>query len=274
MKKGFSGVLWLWLALFFVIALPSRSEASLLKVWAEGRGDVFSGSSDLFAELDSPFGGGLEVGVEILEVSLFGELIAMAGDWWLYTLNLGADMDFGGEEDSVRFTLGFYTGLMYFEFPDLPPVIDFGVLTPEEQNELVNRTGVCANWSDPTTPCPGIELIHSELSALSSQEARFSGAALGWNIIRLRLGLDYPVASFFYLGIAAQVGYHLIITGEQVTAEAKNQLVDRYASKYSLTPETTEKLRQVVSAEPLDTDELGGFNYGMHIYARLEFGLP
>jgi hypothetical protein len=282
MKTVFRTVLLLSLALFLFVAVPSRAEARMFSFWAEGRGDVFSGSSDLFSELESPFGGGLEVGFEIIEISLIGELLAMSEDWWLYTVHLGVDFDFG-EEDSTRFTLGVYTGLMYFDFPELPPKVDFSVMTPDEQDRLVAATGVCADWTDPTQECPGIQLIEADLSRFSEQEEMFSGAALGWNIIRLRLAVDYPVASFFYLGIATQLGYHFIVTGEDVTAEAKNQAVDAYIAKANakasasgqngVDPVLAARLKDAVGARPLDEGELDGLNYGIHIYARFEFGI-
>ncbi len=281
MKTVFRTVLLLSVALFLFGAVPSRAEASMFKFWAEGRGDVFSGSSDLFTELESPFGGGLEIGFEIIEISLIGELLAMADDWWLYTIHLGVDFDFG-EEDSTRFILGIYTGLMYFDFPGLPPTVDFSVMTQQDQDDLVDATGVCENWADPSQECPGIQLIEAEISKFSEQEERFSGAALGWNIIRLRLAIDYPVAPFFYLGIATQLGYHFIVTGEDVTAEAKNQAVDSYVAKANdkaaisdrpgVSTELADKLKEAVGARPLDEGELDGLNYGIHIYARLEFG--
>jgi len=246
--------------------VPSRAEADLFRFWAEGRGDVFSGSSDLFSELDSPFGGGLEVGFEVIEISLLGELLAMAGDWWLYTLHLGLDFDFG-EEDSTRFTLGFYTGIMVFEFPQLPAKIDWSVLSPEEQQRV--DTVICANKT-PDSGCDGRQIIESELYKYSDLNDRFSGWAFGYNIIRLRLALDYPVAKPFYIGIAAQVGYHLIVTGEEVVAEGKNQAIDKYAAKYSLQPEDAELLRRAVKAEPMG--DLDGLNYGIHIYLRFEVG--
>jgi hypothetical protein len=277
MKRVFRTVLLLTFALSIFMAVPNRAQASLLRFWAEGRGDVFSGTSDLFTEYDLPFGGGLEVGLEVLEISLIGELLAMADDWWLYTVHLGVDFDFG-EEDSTRFTLGIYTGLMYFDFPAVPPTVDFSGMTQTEQDQLVEVTGVCDGWTDPN-PCPGIQRIEADLDRFSQQEEMFAGGALGWNIIRLRFAVDYPIASFFYVGIATQLGYHFIVSGDDVTAEAKYQAVDAYIAKAEASgrgpvpPELSDKLKEAVGARPLDEGELDGLNYGIHIYARFEFGL-
>jgi hypothetical protein len=265
MKKVCRTVLLLSSAIILYVAVPSRAEARMFSFWAEGRGDVFSGSSDLFSQLESPFGGGLEIGFEIIEISLIGELLAMADDWWLYTVHIGVDFDFG-EEDSTRFILGLYTGIMIFEFPEIPSEINFDVLTREEQQRVETR--ICENQP---RPCDAFQIVEAKLNQYSDLEDTVSGWAFGYNIIRLRFALDYPVAKLFYLGLAAQLGYHLIVTGADFAAEGKNQAIDSYASNWP--PEEREMLRRAVGAEPINVGELDGLNYGIHIYARFEVGL-
>jgi hypothetical protein len=271
MEKGTRTVALLLLLLGFLAFVPGKAEADWLKIWAEGRGDVYYGTSDLFKTFSPPIGGGLEIGVEILDITLFGELLAMAPDWMIYTANLGWDIDFGGD-DSLRFTVGLYTGPIFFQLPksNAPTGVDLSGLTPDEQTTL--EQAACLQKG--ISPCTlGIQDIQNDFNAYSSQESQLNDIAFGWNIVRLRLALDYPLVKFFYLGLAVQGGYHYIVSGQSVVAGMKNKVINEYANQYGLDATMTGRLRQAVGAKAVDTGSLDGFNYGVHIYARFEFGL-
>ncbi len=269
-------------ALLLAVAalFPSGAEASMFKLWLEGRGDVFSGSSDLFQEFDYPLGGGLELGIEVIEITLFGEAIMLGMDQFLFTLNLGGDFEFG-EEDQTRFTIGLYTGPMFFLFPepDMPRTVDLSGLSADEQRLLLCATFcTCGTLTPggpiaPIVPCEqDIHAVEAQFSTFAEQETQLERLAAGWNLVRLRLAVDYPVVSFLYLGAAVQAGYHVVISGENVAAGARNQAVAAYAARYQLDqyPGLIQRLREAVGAEPVDTTALDGFNYGLHLYVRLE----
>lgn len=243
---------------------PAAAHADIFKLWVAGRGDYFSGTSDLFTEFQQPFGGGLEVGTEVLFINLFAEGLVMGPDQFLITTNLGFDTTFG---DKVRFHMGIYTGPMFFIFPkgESAAGLSFDNLSAAERDAL--EAYVASN-----DQYGSIDELEAEFNAYAEREQDLSRLAFGWNLGRARLGLDVNLGGPVYLGIGGEVGYHYIISGEDAAAGAKNAAIDQYAAENNIPNEVTDVIRSAVGAEPIDTTALDGINYNGHVYLRFEFG--
>jgi len=254
------------LALAVSLATPATASADALKLWVAGRGNYFSGQSDLFKEFKEPFGGGLEAGLEFFGITFFTEAMSMIPqtgalpDQWLFTGNLGIDFTFG---KTVRFHVGAYTGPMLFLFPEAMTEggVDFDKLSDETKTALVA-----------TGQFDSVQAAEDDFNAkFASAEEDLSKLAFGWNLGRLRMALDVKFAKVIAIGIAGQVGYHYLISGEQAAAGAKNQAIDEFGSQNNLPPNLIDELRMVAGAEPIDTDSLNGLNYDASLYLRFEF---
>ncbi|MBN1946586.1 MAG: hypothetical protein JW797_13005 [Bradymonadales bacterium] len=239
---------------------PSPVQAGAFAVWVGGRGDYFSGSSDLFTEFDNSFGGALEAGLELFYVTTFLEAVMLGQDQFLFTLDAGVDLDFG---EKPRFMVGLYTGPILFLFPEStgPTGVDFSSLSSNELQALLTATGT----SDRAE-------LEQQFNTYVEEEEELGSLGFGWNLARLRLSVDFPLVKTLYLGIAGQVGYHMLISGEDVAAGAKNQVVDHYAEQYDIPAALVDRLREVVGARPVDREHLDGFNWDVNLYLRLEFG--
>lgn len=244
---------------------PSVAHADALKFWFAARGNYFSGQSDLFQEFEEPFGGGLEAGLEVIGITLFADAMSMipknAGlpDQWLFTGNLGIDFTFG---TNLRFHIGAYTGPILFLFPqgDPPEGVDFDKLSPDTKM-AIEASG---EFDD-------LMAAEDEFNRFGEQEAELSRLAFGWNLGRARLALDYKFGKVFAIGIAGQVGYHYLISGEQAAAGAKNAAIDGFAEKYMLPGQVAQELRNISGAAPVNPDDLNGLNYDASLYFRFEF---
>lgn len=243
---------------------PNLAQAEALKLWFGGRGAYFSGQSDLFNQFDQPYGGGLELGVEVLYITLFAEALAMSSEQFLITGNIGLDVTTG---DKVRFHAGVYTGPILFVFPedkDAGTIDIDGTLSQDEQDELqgyLDQSGTGFTIND----------LEQEYMTYSEQEQELSRFGFGWNLARARMALDFQLAPVVYFGVAGSVGYHYIISGEEAAAGAKNQAIDEFSKQNDLPNEAADLIRKSTGAEPVDVNSLNGINYDGGVYLRFEF---
>ena len=76
-----------------------------------------------------------------------------------------------------------------------------------------------------------------------------------------------------YLGVGGQVAYHYMVTGAEVAGEAKSTVADDIESRYGLNqmdPSLSTDLRKELGAEPIDRDNIDGFNYAFNAYLKIE----
>ncbi len=245
------------LAVVGSICVPAAARADVARLWVEGRGDVYGGSSDLFTRFDNDFGLGVEAGLELLGLTVYGEGLMMGTDQYLVTGNLGLDAIFG---EKARFTIGAYTGPFLMVFPESSATgVDFSTLPAEQQLALESASGLT------------VAQAQVEFDGYAQQEEDLGRSAFGWNLIRGRVGLDVRVVPGFFLGVAGQLAYHLLISGEDVAAGAKNEAFEKFAAEHNIPPDVAAQLREAIGARPVDKDALDGFNYNAHAYLRLEF---
>ena len=244
-----------------MVVAPRVARADLGKLWVEGRGDLYAGTSDLFERFDNRFGVGVEAGLQVLAIQIFAEGLMMGTDQYLLTGNLGFGGSFG---EKARFSIGAFTGPLLMLFPEsaAPSGVDFSGLPADQQTALLAAGGYAS-----------LDQAEAEFDGYAAQEKDLGRTAFGWNLVRARAALDVRLAPSVYLGIAGLVGYHLLISGEDAAAGAKNEAVTKYATDNGIPANSplVAQLREVVGARPVDKSALDGFNYDGHVYLRLEF---
>lgn len=251
------------LALLVVLGLSGlvsgRAAADTFSFWLSARGDYFSGTGDVFQEFSDDFGGGVEVGFELFEITLFLEGIVMGGPQYLLTANVGFDGTWG---DTVRFGLGLYTGPMFFFFPDRQANTELNLLsqlTPSQQQTLLSATGASS-----------IAQLETQLDRYQTQEQDLSRMAFGWNLPRGRMWVDANLGGPLWIGLAGQLGYHFILSGEDAAANIENEAIDRMARDYQLPSSLTSAIKDVAGARPVSTQDLDGLNWDVFVFLRLD----
>lgn len=249
------------IALFLVLFTfaPSTASASMFKAWIAGRGDYLDVSGDLFNNRENDFSFGADIGIELLGITAFGEILWLEDEQMLFTLNIGMDFSFG---ETVRLHLGGYTGPMFFLFPnaDPPAGTDLSGLSSTEQSALLSAGGFAS-----------LDEAEAAIDIFGEEEEELGRLAFGWNLIRARVGADVGLFGPLYLGIAGQVGYHLIISGEEVAAGAKNEALDTFMAENDIPTDLAQPLREAVGAQAVDQENLSGINYDVNLYLRVEF---
>lgn len=244
------------------VALSFPAQAKLFSPWVAVKGAHSGGNSDLFVYFDGPLAGGLEGGVEFLNIDIFGEAMLMGSDQYLFTGNIGFDLDFG---DSLWLELGLFTGPIFFHFPeaetDTNP--DWGLLTDQERMQL-EAAAQFAGFND-------LAALEDEFSMYNDMEEDLSKWVFGWNLARVRVGAGVQLFPGFNIGVYGQIGYHLLINGQDIAAGAKNNVIDQIATENMLPEEVTAALRKAVAAKPVDTENLNGINYNAGLMARVQF---
>ena len=235
--------------------------ADILTVWAAAKTDYVSGTGDMYKAFDQSVGFGAEGGVEILGLDLFGEALIMGEEQFLLTANLGIDLSFG---DDMRFSVGAFTGPIFFIFPEGEGGggLNLGGLPADQRAALESATGRTSAQ------------LEEDFNQYADQQGDLERLAVGWNLGRARVNLEYKLIPLVYVGVSGQVAYHYILSGEDVAAGAKNEAINKYtADKITdeqLRAESRAILRNAVGAEEIDTDSLAGMNYHFGVFLKLE----
>lgn len=249
-----------YLALLSILNLPLVAHADIFQVWAAGKMDYTSGTGDIYKTFDEPFGGGVEGGLELLGIDLWGEALIKGNQQYLFTVNAGFDLTFGKE---VRYMIGLYTGPMFFMFP-------------EQAAQLLEIPNNVANQLDAYQPGMSQQIEDGYNKEAATLEAEYGRFATGWNLARLRMNLEFElIPKYLYLGADGMVGYHYIISGEDVAAGVKDQAINKVIADHAeLQMKEAEplvkELREVVGAEEVDKESLDGMNWNVGFFLKLE----
>ena len=76
-----------------------------------------------------------------------------------------------------------------------------------------------------------------------------------------------------YLGVSGFGAYHYLLRGEEIAAHEKDNQLNRLDQTYGLSqnsPEVASQIRQEFGAKPIDQSKLGGFNYNVSAYIKIE----
>ena len=244
------------LLLAALMLLPVSAQADMFSAYVMGKSGYAHGTGAAFARFDQSFGSGAEAGVEIIGVDLWGEALDMGSSQYMFTANIGYDHTFGKK---WRLTVGAYTGPMMFMFPreESDPLELSGTL----------RTALTASGMNPTE----IEARYNQ--QVRGQEEEINQYSLGWNLVRARVQMERKLVQLVYVGLSAQAGYHYLLNGEQIAAEAKDRVIEDLDQQFGLSevsPMIPEQMRSELGAEKLETDKLGGLNYNLGAYLKFE----
>lgn len=228
------------------------AQADILSFRIGPKADFVNGSGDVFQRFENRLGFGAEIGAEILFIDLYADFLAMGDQQFMSTVNLGFDVSTGSD---VRFNVGLHTGPMFFIFAKEDPQ---PLVVPDEVRRQLESAGV------------NVDNAVRSYNQAQEEEAEIGRLALGWNLARLRTEVEFRLAPIFYFGVQGSVGYHYLISGEEVAAGAKNQAIDDVAREYNIQPPEQELLRETVGAKPVDVEKLNGANFNAGFFFRLE----
>ncbi|MEE2755713.1 MAG: hypothetical protein VYA30_03590 [Myxococcota bacterium] len=237
------------------LALPTLAHADLFSIYVAGKTGLVDGSGDAFDYFDNSIGNGAEAGVELLGVDIWGEALKMGTEQYYFTANLGFDGTFGKQ---WRLNLGLYTGPVLF-------------MRPKQESDPFALSGTLSNslsqaGIDPTR-------IETEYNEAQTQEDELNRYALGWNLARTKVEFERELVPLVYLGLGAQAAYHYMLTGADAAADAKNTIANDLENSMggvSMNPELSNQLRSELGAKKLDISELGGFNYSVTAYLKVQ----
>ena len=241
-----------------VFLWAGAARADLLTLWAAAKTDYVSGSGDIWSKYDSSMGYGAGAGLEVVGIDLWGDALLMGSEQGLFTANLGFDLSFG---DEVRFTVGGFTGPMFFWLPK------------EEPKPLAIEGAPRTTLNEAGFTDAELSSFENKYNEFAETESTASQFAVGWNVARLQVSVEYKVVPFIYVGAGGEFGYHFILSGEDAAADQKAGLVDDLVKDepgLSNNPEAEAALRDAVGAEETDPDNLDGTNYQLGIFVRFE----
>lgn len=243
--------------LLATVGVASTAHADIATFYMGAKGETFGGTGDVYKGFDNRFGGGVEVGFELLGLDLFAEAVSLGADQFLFTANLGFDVGFGKD---VRFQLGAFTGPIFFLFPE-PESVDSVDFSGSISDEDLEGTGLT------------VEELEEQFNMQLDAEKDLNRLAVGWNVARLKADMDFRLAPGIYLGLGGSFGYHFLLSGADVAAGAKNQALEQYQKENPEIPdEVFDKMGEAIGAKPVDKDALDGTNYEVNVHFRIEIG--
>ncbi len=256
MKRGILKTL----TLSMLLLVPTVAQADLISAWVAAKGAQISGTGGVFENLDKGLGGGVEAGLEVLGMEVMLEGFMLGSDQYMFTGNFGFDVGF---DLGVRISAGAYIGAIAFVMPEPK---SSGISIPSDVRTQLGGGNAMAG----DAIADGIEAGFND--SFGSQASELEKYAVGAQA-RLRLQLDYAIVPFVYIGAEGSVGYHLMFSGSDATALAKDKALDEALA--DVTPavpdDVKSELKRAVGAETPDSSDLNGTNYNFGMYLKLEF---
>ena len=238
-----------------LITLPSVASADLISVWMAGKGSYVSGTGGVFENLEPGVAGGVELGIEVLNIDLMGEAYLLGGDNYMFTGNIGMDfsLDLG-----IRATVGAYLTAFLFKFPEAEAQgLNLDSMTQDTLN------GIQAGLADSID-----EAYQTEFGSTAGELSQWA-AGIG---PRLRFQLDKSIAPMVYIGVEGAMGWHIMLSGDDVTAEAKRQALNQVIKDNMIPDSVADELRAATGAdESIEDKDLNGKNYSFGAYLKLDF---
>jgi hypothetical protein len=237
------------------LCLPLSAHADMFSLYVAGKGGYVSGHGAAFSELQGPVGAGAEVGLELVGIDIWGEALKVGDDQFYFTANLGFDATFGTD---WRFTIGAYTGPIVF-------------MSPREQSESFSLSGTARS----ALTAQGInpDSVENEYNDAKHLEDELNRYALGWNLVRGTVQFERKLIPLVYVGLSAFAAYHYLLRGEELAANEKENQFQRMDQTYRFSqtdPVVAQQLREEFGAKALDESKLGGFNYNVGAYLKVE----
>jgi hypothetical protein len=241
------------LLLFVMILFFSpMAHADLFSIYVRPKIDYIGGTGDVFKKFSPAPSTGLEAGVELLGLTLFADGYWMGQDQFLYSGNVGFDFSFG---DTLILKLGIYGNATLFKFPQEESK---GISFSAQESMSLQAYGV------------DISSLQTEFNKANDQEAQISNLAMGVGG-KGRASLSYKILPLVDIGVQGSIGYHYLLSGEEVAGEAKSRALDVIAKKQNLPSEAVTFLKAKLNAKNIDTQNLNGTNYSMGVFVNIGF---
>lgn len=237
--------------------LPALAQADILSVYVAPKFELVTGTGEVYEKFQNKAGYGVEAGVEVLGIDLWGDLLVMGDQQFLSTINLGFDLSFGEE---IRFTIGTYVGPIFYVFEQ------------QEADTLNISDGQLKQLNDAGSAGVPIDAssLQQEYNKYSNEASDVNRLSLGLNLPRVRASLEYELLPVMYLGIQGSAGYHWVLSGEDVVADAKSKAIDDLVKEKGFNPDQANIMRDIVGARKLDENNLNGVNYSFGAFIKLE----
>ena len=237
--------------LFSFYLVPKEASADLLGFWLKPKTEYINGTNEVF-DFTNGLGGGVEVGVEVLNISIWADYMFIgAGQYWA-SGNLGFDLEFG---DDLQFLVGAYAGGFVM---GLGEALAESGLTDAQRSELSMVPGFDID---------SFEQGYNEATANESQLLDKAGGITG----RLRLSLSYKLTPLLYAGIQGTFGYHYVLSGLEASSEAKSSYIDKIAAEEGLPDGTADQLKEALDLNETKAMDPSGFNYSAGVFINLKF---
>jgi hypothetical protein len=251
------------LSLLFAVILPSTAYADIFGFWIKPKMDFVSGTGEVFKRFEGQPAGGLEVGLELLGLSFWGDAEFMSESQYWASGNVGIDFSFG---DTLELTIGAYGGVIFFGFPEDGEQNSGAV--DESQKQRIE--GLLAGISDTIS----YEDFESAYNEYFGDEDKLNNTAFGLNG-RLRLSVEYKVLPLLSIGMQASSGYHYIMTGEEAAGSAKSLAVDSFVATQPIfdgaKAELKTEIKDILGAEEVNVEDLKGVNYSVGAFVNFSF---
>ena len=241
-----------------LIAAPS-AHADLFGLWVKPKVDFVGGTGEIFKKFEGSPAGGLEVGLELLGLSIWADVEFMDSEQYWASGNVGYDFSFG---EDLELTFGVYAGAVFFNFPK-----DEGGssgLSDEQKAQIGTIIG--ADY---------VDAFEQKYTETFGNEDQIANTAFGLNG-RARLSLEYHFLPLLSVGVQGSAGYHFILTGEEAASSSKSLAVDSFIESQPLpddvdTSVAKRELKKAIGAEEVDIDDLKGINYSAGIFLNFSF---
>ena len=185
----------------------------------------------------SGFGGTIQT--RAYGVDYGGEVLNLGKHRINASLRLGRWIGFGQD---LQFRVGAFTG----------PVFQFNPNDDAEKGDTDELQFTLKSQHVNT------QMLQSSLNTMDQQSKVLEDYALGWNLAELATGIHYAVSKRLSMSLTGAVGYQVLVTGEDLNAGGKHQLLNEM-SDYEFNQMTSAEQAQIkndVGARALKFDNL------------------
>ena len=249
----------LLLSLAAIGVLAPQAHADLFGIWLKPKVDFVSGTGEVFERFEGQPAGGIEAGVQLLGISIWGDMEWMANSQYLGSLNLGYDLSFG---DEIKFTIGGYGGVIFFGFPSNNESSSISAEQRAQIEGLLSPVGVSYDVFE--------DAYQENFGALD----QISDKAAGLNL-RARASVEYKLLPLLSVGVQGSVARHVLISGEEFSNSAKSLAVDAFVEGQALDDtmkaDVSSGLKSALGAEDSGSGDYAGVNYSVGAFVNLSF---
>ena len=240
-----------------VFSLCGLARADLFGLWLRGKGDLIGGNGTRLEQLDGRFGGGVEFGIEILELSLWADWLSAGSGYHSGSVNAGFDFSLG---DPVKVRFGLYgAGLLILSLREEATRGELN-FSEEDQSNL-SAAGISAAQLD--------QLQGAYEQALSESPS-VPPSAFGL-AARARLSLEWAFLPACAVGLQGTLGYHYLLSSEEASGEVQARAIEDAGQREGFSPELVELLVKSAELERVDASKAYGLHHSFGAFFQLYF---